>query len=93
MLPDWIDKIENVDHAVALLDEEDEVAEDEHDQPDAAVLGSVDEPPDRRHRENTIKVIMLSENLGKLKIYVFHLVNNMIKPEKQHPQKQPGESS
>ena len=72
MLPDWIDKIENVDHAVALLDEEDEVAEDEHDQPDAAVLGSVDEPPDRRHRENTIKVIMLSENLGKLKFYVIH---------------------
>ena len=53
MLPDWIDKIENVDHAVALLDEEDEVAEDEHDQPDATVLGTVDEPPDRRHGENT----------------------------------------
>ena len=44
---------------MALLDEEDEIAEDEHDQPDAAVLGSVDEPPDRRHGENTkLKVFM-----------------------------------
>ena len=72
MLPDWIDKIENVDHAVALLDEEDEVAEDEHDQPDAAVLGSVDEPPDRRHGENT-KGYNVVRKFGKIEILCYPL--------------------
>ena len=49
---DRVDKIEDVDHAVALLDEEHHVAEDKKDQPDRAVLGAIDEPPDGGHRED-----------------------------------------
>ena len=41
---DRVDKVEDVDHAVALLDEEHQVAQDEQDQPDRAELGPVDEP-------------------------------------------------
>ena len=49
---DRVDKIEYVDHAVALLDEEHHVAQDEEDQPDGAELGAVDEPPDGGHGED-----------------------------------------
>ena len=41
---DRVDEVEDVDHAVALLDEEHQVAQDKQDQPDRAELGPVDEP-------------------------------------------------
>ena len=40
---DRVDKVEDVDHAVALLDEEHEIAQDEQDQSNGTELGSVDE--------------------------------------------------
>ena len=40
---DRVDKVEDVDHAVALLDEEHEIAQDEQDQTNGTELGSVDE--------------------------------------------------
>ena len=41
---DGVDQVEDVDHAVALLDEEHQVAQDEQDQPDRAELGAIDKP-------------------------------------------------
>ena len=41
---DGVDQVEDVDHAVALLDEEHQVTQDEQDQPDRAELGAVDKP-------------------------------------------------
>ena len=41
---DRVDEVEDVDHAVALLDEEHQVAQDKQDQPDRAELGPIDEP-------------------------------------------------
>ena len=49
---DRVDQVEDVNHAVTLLDEEHHVAEDEEDQSDGAELGSVDEPPYRGHGED-----------------------------------------
>ena len=48
---DWVDQVEDVDHAVVLLDEEDQVAQYEEDQSYRAELGSVDKSPGGRDRK------------------------------------------
>ena len=49
---DRVDQVEDVDHAVALLDEEHHVAQDEQDEAYSAELGPVDKPADRGHGED-----------------------------------------
>ena len=48
---DGVDQVEDVDHAVALLDEEHQVTQDEQDQPDRAELGAVDEPDEYKYNK------------------------------------------
>lgn len=48
---DGVDQVEDVDHAVALLDEEHQVAQDEQDQPDRAELGAVDKPDEYKYNK------------------------------------------
>ena len=46
---DRVDEVEDVDHAVALLDEEYKIAQDEQDQSNGTELGSIDESSHRRY--------------------------------------------
>ena len=46
---DRVDQVEDVDHAVTLLDEEHQVAQDEEDLTNGAVFGTIDKPSYWRH--------------------------------------------